>query len=107
MKKMLAAFVLMSSFCFSMTWEIEKNIKRASKLCFYAGPQKAIEFLTFLIDRDVTQDLDRVHYLYHRSLMNRCIGDDASYIADKERLEQLIESDESYAKEFFAYYDEK
>lgn len=104
---LLCLSVVLSSTCFSMTPEVQKNMTKMKKLCTYHGPKVGIKFLTHMLERPETTAVDSLHYFYQRSLLNKSIGNEIEYWEDKKHVDLLISENEECLHEFKEYYEEK
>ncbi len=88
-----------------MTWEVEQNIRMASKLCIYNSYEDAIEHLSRLIDAETTKKVDLVHYIHQRAVLYLKIEDFDCYLLDKKLLENLITTDIACHDEYFTFHE--
>lgn len=105
MKLILSFFLLVSSACFSYSEDVFPNLRAAWGKHDEAQSIAAIDILTVLIDDEHLSLVDKVHYIYARSMINLEIDKIEEYIKDIKILKNLSILEADCDKEIKIYYN--
>lgn len=90
-KKMLAAFFLMSSFCFAMSDDVVKNLSFCTEVENENRWDLSLEFLNHLVGTESIPHVDKIHYLQRMKVIYQISHDVLSYIECSKKIVELCE----------------
>lgn len=91
MKKILSFFLLMSTFCFSMSPIVETNLAFAHDKEKINHWQESLDLMTYLIEDTEISYIDRVHYLWHRHWIYMIKHEVELYLLDIQFLKNICD----------------
>ncbi len=105
MKKILPIFILMSSFCFSISQQAIANLMICTEAEKNNHWRSSIDFLTYLMNNEEILDVDKVHYLVELSKIYIQFQDETMYNETIVKLNKLCNNSLECMHELRTFYE--